>query len=485
MQRSVAPHFLVLALACSALGLLFGPGLATLSRGRPSMGAALDGLSLGLVQALLAVRLLPHLWGSLGVFSIGLAALGFVALWLADRHGHHAGERLGGRVVYPALIVHAFTDGATVALAAQATRDDQGLALPLLLALVVHRLPEGLFLATISLPALGPRRTWVRIAVLIGATMAGALVGRAVLRVIPDAALDAVVALGLGAMLRLVLHSHAAPATEPDSRAAQCAGFVIGVTAALVIPSPHSVLALAQPRELPVAGTVLPLFIESAPAFVVAVVLAAALPTHTRFTSFIAAAVASLRFFGVPLAIARVLPGAALLLASPPPPRRPRDESPVWSAIHRVAPWWLCGVAAAAVLEAALPGDAGARWPMPLELAIGALLGVVAEWDPLALTPVGAVLLHKSVPLGAVVAFLVAAAHTGRRRSRLAIAAVVGAVAGLVSSALLSSTTPPAMHPLVAHEHHVLEHLCAAAAAVLVLASLVERGPRAWFSRAS
>jgi zinc transporter ZupT len=483
MQGNVAPSFLVLALACSALGLLAGPGLATFSRGRPSMSAALDGLSLGLVPALLAVRLLPHLWGSLGVFSIGLAALGFTVLWLADRHGHHAGERLGGRVVYPALIVHAFTDGATVALAAQAARDDQGLALPLLLALVVHRLPEGLFLATISLPALGPRRTWVRIGVLIGATLAGALAGRAVLRVIPDAALDGVVALGLGAMLRLVLHSHAAPATEPDSRAAQCAGFVVGVTAALTIPSPHSVLALAQPHELPVAGTVLPLFIESAPAFVVAVVLAAALPRYTRFASFVAAAVASLRFFGVPLALARVLPGAGLLASAPPPPRGARDESPVWSAIHQLAPLWLVGLGAAAVLEAALPGDAGTRWPMAIQLAIGALLGVVSEWDPFAITPVGAVLFHKSVPIAPVVAFLVAAAHRDRRRSRLVLAVAVGAAAGLAASALLASSHTPELHPLVAHEHHPIEQLCAICAAVLVLASLLERGPRAWFSR--
>jgi uncharacterized membrane protein YraQ (UPF0718 family) len=68
-------------------------------------------------------------------------------------------------------------------------------------------------------------------------------------------------------MLRLIGHSHGA-AHRPAHRAAAFipgAAFLLGLVAVLAIPDPHDVLARAQPRELAVTTSLMPMFIESAP----------------------------------------------------------------------------------------------------------------------------------------------------------------------------------------------------------------------------
>ena len=269
-QRSV----LALAVLLSIAGLAIGPALVALGRGRATSSAAVEGLTFGIVPALVIVRLVPHVYSGIGPVAIALVAAGYVGLLLADRWGHRAGVRIGRVVVVPALAVHAVTDGAGLAVAAASVHGGHQAGGLLFAALLLHRLPEGLFLATTLVPELGWRRTLWRLGLVAGATVFGAFAGAMLLAHIPDAVFDAVVAVGLGAILRLVVHSHSPAPRTSSTRAISAVGFAIGLLAALAIPAPDSVLALAQPRELSLVQSLGPLFIETAPSMLLGLLAA-------------------------------------------------------------------------------------------------------------------------------------------------------------------------------------------------------------------
>jgi zinc transporter ZupT len=138
------------------------------------MGAsAVDGFALGVVPALLLLRLVPHVVEGAGAWGVALVCIGFGALWLADRghdHAHPADDArtamtLGARLVVPALVLHALSDGAALAMAtvgghSHAHGADHDLGGSLAGAVLLHRLPEGLFLTMTFLPRVGWRGTW-------------------------------------------------------------------------------------------------------------------------------------------------------------------------------------------------------------------------------------------------------------------------------------------------------------------------------------
>jgi uncharacterized protein len=258
-----------LALVLSVVGLAVGPLLVAVGRGRAHITAAVEGLTLGVVPLLVALKLIPHVMEELGPAALLIVAAGYGGLWLADRKRHDLGDRVGYAVLIPSLAVHALADGAGLSIAFAASRE-QGVAGMLIgLAIVVHRMPEGLLIATRFVPVLGWSRTLAWLAILAGATLVGALAGSAVLEHVPDALFDVIVAVGLGVMLRMVAHIHTPIKDTRGARAAGGIAFLAGIAGALAIPSPESVLDLAQPKELTMARSVLPLFVATAPALLV------------------------------------------------------------------------------------------------------------------------------------------------------------------------------------------------------------------------
>lgn len=254
-------------LLLSIAGLMLGPALVAIGSGRRTATAALDGLTLGVVPMLVFTRLLPHTMEELKGWAIVLALLGFAIVSLAHRGGHGLEARIGRAVVVPTLFLHAVADGAGLAIATHTKSAGWLLGA----ALILHRLPEGLFVATaLAPPAVEgkPRRTLVPVAILAAGTIIGALSGRTFLDAVPDAMVDGVVAFGLGAMLRLVVHTHAEP-HEGFGRAASGAAFLAGIVLVLALPDPTGIFQRAQPRELSLIQSVGPLFIETAPAFLV------------------------------------------------------------------------------------------------------------------------------------------------------------------------------------------------------------------------
>lgn len=222
------------ALVLSLIGLALGPTLFALGRRQPIAFAALEGLTLGLVPALLLFRLLPHLYEDVGPMALVLAAIGFLGFWLVERQSHEAGARVQNAVMVPAMAVHSLLDGGSLAVAFAIGGDA---ATPAMLggALVLHRLPEGLLLARALTPELGFRRMLHRVALLGAATLAGALGGRALIDAAPHTLLDGFVALGLGVMLRLSVHRHEPLPVTRLSRALGGAGFLLGLAIPVLV----------------------------------------------------------------------------------------------------------------------------------------------------------------------------------------------------------------------------------------------------------
>ncbi len=272
-----------LMLALSLAGIAVGPAMVAFGRSFNRGAAVVDGFTLGAVPALLMLRLVPHVVEGAGPLALLLVLAGFGLLVFADRAWHHGGTRVGEGVVIPALMLHALSDGAGLAMAASA--GSRGVGGQLAVALLLHRIPEGLFITTTLLHRHGWRGTILRLGAVALATVVGAVGGRALLTVVPDAVFDCVVALGLGAMLRLSLHSHQPPPSTGGSRSASGIAALAGLAIVLAVPDPDSVLRVAHASELPVATALLPLFVETAPAMVIGLALSAgmqvALPRWT------------------------------------------------------------------------------------------------------------------------------------------------------------------------------------------------------------
>lgn len=258
---------LALLVALSLAGLVAGPLVVALGRRRALPAPALDGLTLGLVPALVLSYHLPHALEEIGAQALGWAALGYALLWLTERRQHHAGEAVGREVAFSALAVHGLLDGAGLALAAAAAAGAEGAhGMLFALAVVVHRLPEGLSLATRFLPAWGWRKLAARLGLLGALTLAGAALGQHLMDSLPHESFEGFIAFGLGVLLRLVIHTHDAPPRTQAARRLSAVTFLAGLLIALALPSPEDALAHAHPHELSITTSLGPLLVETAPA---------------------------------------------------------------------------------------------------------------------------------------------------------------------------------------------------------------------------
>lgn len=586
-----------LVLALSVAGLAVGPLLYAGGRGRASTIAALDGLTLGLVPPLVVLRLAPHVYDEIGSAAPILMAVGYGFVWLLERRGHGArGARLASAVVVSALIAHALGDGAALAVTLRSAEHAGAGGAVFALALLLHRLPEGLVVTRALVPTLGWTATLVRLGLMAGATLVGAMLGRGALETLPEGPVEGLVALGLGALVRWVVHTHDAEPAGRRATAAAGVAFVAGLALALALPTPHSLLERAQPRELALGESFLPLFVECAPALLAGAVvgpaadllfgplargrpcgalsgLAAAFrlaPTKRALASWTHHSVArrpagvvatwalasaalavdvhllSARLLGLPWALARALAGGAtaigvgLLVAlasrtvaggglgpttivggdlgsttiaggdlepttvagdAHEADRARGDRSTrslfqldgVGRAFRRAAPGLLAGLLLAALAEAALLPSPTASTPGLYPLARWSLAAWLALGGRAAL-PLAAVAVHKGFSPGLVLGLLslrlaawpAALPAIGRKGGAGAAAVFVAgtlaasAMAGFSVDRALSPSTVPDVHPLVAHDHHPLEWVAAAAAGAGLLAGLVRRGPRRW-----
>jgi hypothetical protein len=220
---------LAVAVLISLGGLFAGPLLVAYGKRAALLRDLVGGLTLGMFPALVLMRVLPHLFGEIGLLAPLLVGAGFAGFVTIERRRGHADE-LGAALLSPTLAVHSFVDGASLPLAF-AARATSGGSIALAGALVAHRVAEGLFVGTTLIPRLGLRATLSRVTLLAAATLAGVAGGQGLLARMPEAVLHALVAFGLGAMLHLVLHRH--EESEGANRSVTALGVVLGAAGAV------------------------------------------------------------------------------------------------------------------------------------------------------------------------------------------------------------------------------------------------------------
>ncbi|WP_437764383.1 permease [Sorangium sp. So ce281] len=575
---------LALVVVLSIAGLAAGPLLVALGRRQALPTSALDGLTLGLVPALVLTRHLPHVVEEIGAQALLWAALGYAALGLTEHRRRDTGEVLGREIAFSALAVHGLLDGAGLALAVAAA-DSSADGVLFASAVLVHRLPEGLSLAARFLPAWGWRQLAARLGLLGLLTVLGAVLGQGAVESLPHESFEVFIAFGLGVLLRLVVHTHEAPPRGARARTASAIAFASGLCVALALPGPESCFTSAHASELSFAESLGPLFIETAPAVLAGLAMAgllralspgvlhrstgslrggAALPRAARgpasgptlplcacgvaprmqrlprASAPVAAVVAvvlcapaldpagallSLRMLGLPFTAARVAGGALLAVlvallvarvartngssaapsggappvvagavASPGARLRAAVAEAVGPALDHMAAWYVAGLLLAAALEAAIAPAAARALGAPDDVLVSALLAVPAHVCAQGAAPLAAVMIHKGLPVGAALAFLVAGPAThiaalgalhrtfgARAAVATALFSVAFAVAlGLVANAFVPLSAIPDLHDLAPQEHSAITWVCAAALGALLISSFMRLGPRAW-----
>ena len=240
---------------------------------RERLRGFLDGFVLVMVAGLCLLFILPHAFEALRGWAVVLMALGFLVPTLSERFLHrHEGE---GPPIFLAIALfalgaHCALDGAVIAESGAHAHGHAGHAhdhaghgneVAALLAILVHRLPVGLFLGSTVRQLAGARWGLVALGVVVGSTLAGHG-AHEVLEVWAGGTSAGVLnALLAGGLLHVVVgHGADSPKHQAAARRSSAMGAVLAATLFLVVP-----LELPQPLRVSLV-TAYHLFCESAPA---------------------------------------------------------------------------------------------------------------------------------------------------------------------------------------------------------------------------
>ncbi len=452
--------------------------------------------------ALVLLRLLPHLIEETGAWAFAAFGAGYFVFSALEARTHGRSKNIGLAIVLPTLAIHGFLDGTGLALAFKegSLLGTGGPAVGV--ALVVHKIPEGLFVASALLPALGVYRTSLRLGALALATVFGALSGRELLANMPEQLLHVVVALGLGVLLRMATHRHDARPQQGAERLASGLAFVVSLASLLAVPDPQRLFTRSQFAELSALHALAPLLLETAPWLLLALLIGEGVAygkktpdgVHAGSSMWLPMVALSLPLLGPLLTVIRALleplctahpifeshggrwQQRAVLLLERAAPR----------AMH-VLPSYAVAVGLAIALEASAPRGVLEQvgW---VAIAAAALLAALVPMRAAGGTVLVAVLIHKGLLVPAAVmftcvsTFVLSLQQSTHSVSFQAKARALLAVAGAVVAAAAVDPAPPPLHGLATHSHHWIEWVSAAALASWALFQTVIAGPRAWFA---
>jgi len=508
------------ALALAELSLILGP--VALARVGPRAAAFLDGFVLASISALVGFHLLPEAMAELGVAALGLAVLGFSLPAVLHRLGRKASsfESALWVAVGTGLFVHAALDGAALSAVAAGGADGYS---AVVLAVVLHRLPVGLFGWWTVRNAGGTAWAVLIIAGVGIATAVGFVVGGTIGSSLGGPTIAAVVALVAGSLLHVMVDH------EPF-RAAKSAGIESAGAALGLVTVGWSEWGHHGARLAPFFAQLFDLALHSSPALVAGLVGASLIraarakrstsdaPFGARWRALapipgatadlgLAVLLYSVRLLGSYGAIVRLGAwlwttaaiagfGARPVKAEPdaaslpePPPAAPAGFSRSLGRHLDAATGWIAAgwAAGAAILETGLGGLAS-DVPSGALVLLLALLAFPLRMDPLGVMPVTMALWSVGVSAGASIAFAVAgttfsygafvavrAQRDGYRARGMAATALLGAAsAGWIIDLALSVAPPPP----VPSEHSPFAMALAAALAVAMLTSAARQGPR-------
>ncbi|MCZ0831696.1 ZIP family metal transporter [Brevibacillus halotolerans] len=164
----------------------------------------------GILLSLTVLDLLPHAMGDDAHQFLPLVLVGFMLLFLLESIRHDQGRPHTNNLIGISFgfFMHAFFEGFSIAAGLD---KDAGLAFPLLIALILHRLPDGITVSSLLLAATGKRGMALLGGLgLCGATILGAMTLRLAGHWISEAWTSAGLALSAGVFL-YVAASHLVP----------------------------------------------------------------------------------------------------------------------------------------------------------------------------------------------------------------------------------------------------------------------------------
>ncbi|MBX3205239.1 MAG: permease [Labilithrix sp.] len=210
-------------LVLSIVALALGPGIVALAGARSWVLALVDGFVIVTIGGIALIHILPHALLSCGAWAFLGAAAGLVGPMLLERKDHPRHDHVGGGDAAkhrPAMVlallgiaIHAFLDGSAFAEHddAHGHAHSHGGGELLALAVVLHRIPEGLAIWWLVRPRRGGIKTAVVALSLVAvATVFGSRFGDELAHGAGAAVFAFVQAVVAGSLLHVVIH-HAPP----------------------------------------------------------------------------------------------------------------------------------------------------------------------------------------------------------------------------------------------------------------------------------
>ena len=207
----------MISLALSLVVLAIGPVLHRLAFASRSMLPALDSFVFVAISGLVLLHILPHSIALGGWAALLAAHVGFIGPGLAERLLHRAADKVHLLFLFVALVGfggHAFLDGLALAPPPLALAREGSV---LSLAIIIHRLPDGLVIWWLLREPYGSRAATSALLLMASATVAGFFVGDAFLAHQDHRWLEVVQALVAGSLIHVVIHRPHASA-QPDKK---------------------------------------------------------------------------------------------------------------------------------------------------------------------------------------------------------------------------------------------------------------------------
>lgn len=268
----------------SIVALFIGPAVFPLLRSRPSLIAALDGFLLTSIGGLVLVDLLPHALHAAGGWAFLAAAVGLGIPAVIDRrhratapkeaapcgHEHEAEHQHSAlvNVALAGLAVHAFVDGSALAVPEVQVHESSA---HLAVAVLMHRVPVSLLVATMVAKSRGIRGALMAASILGVATIAGFIVAREALPYWELRELALFQAFIAGTLLHVIM-AHAPLSSEHTHESwprTSALGAIFGVLSVWALVTGHPNVAHAS-HSLSPGEAFLALSLAAAPALLLA-----------------------------------------------------------------------------------------------------------------------------------------------------------------------------------------------------------------------
>jgi len=468
----------MLVITLSVIAFLAGPVLYRLARSGRSALDALDGFVFVIVGGLVLLEFAPRAFAAAGAMGLAAVLAGFGALALAERVSTRSIDRALWPLAVVAFAFHEFVDG--LALAGWQVGDHSDALLPT--AIVLHRVPIGIALWWLVAPTAGVRKAALALALVAAATVAGYVSGATLVAHLSAPATGVVQGFIAGAFLHALLHRPGHEETpEPTWDLAAGVGGLLGVA---LLGALHETTTprMALEGHLTAGATFLTLALIIAPFLVIAYLVEWLAPRPSAYLSA-EALLASVPLLGAAFTAVRIVTGILFSMLF----RRvlQREATPSGT------PWILAGLGVACLIEPLFDPQWFSVAPPVVWMAVAALAGLPAYVSAGAATPIVVVLLHKGMPAGAGLAFLLTAplpmaalfALRGARGLLMAgAAAAMAFVAGVALDSLVSISPFP-LHQAAETAPGPVTGASLMALVVLVALGILRQGPRRYVAQ--